>query len=52
MIDNIDLKYKTVYFVEGNILFQMSFNNGDDIEMGQATASKEQTKNLLKLFGQ
>lgn len=41
-----------VYFVEGNILFQMHFNNGDDIEMGQATASKEQTKNLLKLFGQ
>lgn len=44
--------YETVYFVEGNILFQMSFNNGDDIEMGYATASKEQTKNLLKLFGQ
>lgn len=35
-----------VYFKEKNILFQMHFNTGD------ATASKEQTKNLLNLFGQ
>lgn len=41
-----------VYFEEGNILFQMHFNNGDDIETGAATASKKQTKNLLKLFAQ
>lgn len=39
-----------VYFVEGNILFQMTFNCSDDIEMG-ATANKKQVKDLLKLFG-
>lgn len=44
--------YEKVYFEEGNILFQMHFNNGDDIETGAATASKKQTKNLLKLFAQ
>lgn len=39
----------TVYFVEGNILFKMVFNCGDDIELGP-TANKKQVKDLLKLF--
>lgn len=43
---------KKVYFQEKNILFQMNVDNGDDIESGAATASKEQTKKLLDLFGQ
>lgn len=36
--------YETVYFMEGNILFQLFLGNGDD-------TSKKQVKDLLKLFG-
>lgn len=36
--------YETVYFMEENILFQLPFGKGNN-------ASKEQVKDLLKLFG-
>ncbi|MDE6567966.1 MAG: hypothetical protein K2K70_09600 [Lachnospiraceae bacterium] len=45
-----------VYFMEGNILFQMFFRDDDDLDDDSIvydpdTANKEQVKDLLKLFG-
>lgn len=43
-------EYEWVYFDEGNILFQITFRS-DDEESHDPTPTKEQTKELLDLFG-
>lgn len=47
--EELDEPFHRVYFVEGNILFNMCFNYSDNID--GPTANKKQVKELLKLFG-